>query len=153
MAKKVITKKATKKVVVKKVPLKKSFSKKPDMPKLLEIFREIKKLMKVYEPPMNARVDIEGKYDLWSEKEIETFGRKYDAMSFVAIIIQTGYVGFYYMPVYAKPEMKKDMSEEFVKSLKGKACFHIRELNPQIKKDIQKALKLGFDGYKKRGWV
>lgn len=142
-----------KKAAVKKEVVKRSVSKKPDMPKLLGIFNEIKKLMKVYEPPMNARVDIEGKYDLWSEKEIEAFGRKYDAMSFAAIIIQTGYVGFYFMPVYGKPEMKKDFSEAFIKLLKGKACFHIKELNPGIKKDIQKALKIGFNGYKKLGWV
>lgn len=157
MAKKIITKKpAVKKAKAsadKKVVLKKSVFKKPDMPKLLHIFNEIKGLMKVYEKKLNSRVNIEGKYDLWSEKEVEAFGRQYDSMYFAGIIIQSGYVGFYYMPVYGEPEMKKLFRPEFAKLLKGKSCFHIKDLDEPLKKDIKDALKMGFDRYKKLGWV
>jgi hypothetical protein len=137
----------------KAAPLKRSSSPKPDMPKLLEIFGSLRKLMKKYEPPMNARVDIEGKYDLWSEKAIETFGRRYDAMSFVSIVIQGGYVGFYYMPVYCNPEMAKSLSPDLMKLLKGKACFHVKSLNKDLEQDIKTALEIGFKDYKSRGWV
>lgn len=124
------------------------------MPKLLDIFRRIKTLMKPYEPPYNARVDIEGRYDLWSEKTIQAFNREYDAMHFAAIIIQSGYVGFYYMPVYGEPEkLKKLLGEDLMKLLKGKACFHVKELTPLLEAQIKQALKVGHRAYKERGWV
>ena len=38
---------------------------------LLEIFNAMKKVMKPYEKGnIKARIDIEGKHDLWSEKKI-----------------------------------------------------------------------------------
>ena len=98
-AAKKLVKKAVKKASVKKETVKKLVFKKPDVPKLLDIFNTIKKEMMPYSPPFNVRINIEGKYDLWSEKDIEAFGRKYDSMMLAAIIIQSGYVGFYFLPL------------------------------------------------------
>lgn len=109
--------------------------------------------MKLYEPPFNARMDIEGKYDLWSEKKIEAYGREYDAMSFATIIIQTGYVGFYYMPVYSNPAIGKSIHPTLMKLLKGKACFHIKALDADMEKHMKDALEKGYRCYKERGWV
>lgn len=109
--------------------------------------------MKKYEPPMNARADVDGKYDLWSEKPIEAAGRKYDAMSFAAAIIQSNYVGFYYMPIYCNPGIAKSLSPALMKLLKGKACFHIKSLDEALEKDIKEALEKGFKEYKSRSWV
>jgi hypothetical protein len=151
-AKKVV-KKAVKKAPVKKETVKNSVFKKPDVPKLLDIFNTIKKEMMPYSPPFNVRINIEGKYDLWSEKDIEAFGRKYDSMMLAAIIIQSGYVGFYFLPIYETPALKEKFSPAFVKLLKGKSCFHVKELNDEILNEIKKALKIGFEAYKKKGWI
>lgn len=143
-----------KKAAAKKTaPVKRSSSPKPDMPKLMAIFGQIKKLMKRYEPPLNARVDIEGKYDLWSEKTIQAYGREYAAMSFATIIIQSGYVGFYFMPVYSCPDMKKAMKPELLKLLKGKACFHVKSIDDETEAQLKDALHKGFKKYKELGWV
>lgn len=149
MAKKAIVKKAP----AKKVALKKTISKKPNVPLLLEVFKEIKGIMKEYESKLNVRINIEGKYDLWSEKDVEAFGRSYDSMYFAGITIQGGYVGFYFMPIYCDPELKKEFSADFLKLLKGKSCFHIKKLDEATLKEIKKALKIGYAFYKKRNWV
>lgn len=146
-------KKSAKKTAVKKETVKKSVFKKPDVPKLLDIFNAIKKVMMPYSPPYNVRINIEGKYDLWSEKDIEAFGRKYDSMMLAAIIIQSGYVGFYFLPIYENPSLKDKFSPAFVKLLKGKSCFHVKELNDEILSEIKKALQVGHDAYKKKGWI
>ena len=69
---------------------------------LLDIFNAIKKEMKPYEKGhIKARIDIEGKYDLWSEKPgMQAIGKTRNEMSFVTIILQSSYVGFYYMTIY-----------------------------------------------------
>ncbi|PZF72787.1 DUF1801 domain-containing protein [Taibaiella soli] len=122
---------------------------------LLEIFQAVKKEMKPYEKgTIVARFDIEGKYDLWSEKKgINTYGRIRDEVAFAAAIVQSTYVGFYFMPVYSSEEIKSKMPEELMKLLKGKACFHIKKNDPEIMKQIGKALKMGHAGYDKLGWI
>jgi len=59
------------------------------------------------------------------------------------------------MPVYTDAELKKEdvFGPELLKLLKGKSCFHVRALDEKLEKQIEKALKLGFELYKKRGWI
>jgi hypothetical protein len=120
---------------------------------LFEIFRNIKKLMKKYEPPFKSTAFSDTRYELWSKKEVEIAGRKRREIYFAGLIIQGKYVGFYYMPIYAEPGLKKLLKPELLKLLKGKSCFHIKEQNEIIVKQIEDALKTGFNAYKKRGWI
>ncbi|HLO71964.1 MAG TPA: hypothetical protein VK167_13890 [Flavipsychrobacter sp.] len=121
---------------------------------LLAIFEAVKKEVKPYEKgTVKARIDIQGKYDLWSEKPVEAFGRKYPAMAFASVILQSGYVGFYFMPIYGSDKVKETIPPELLKTLKGKACFHIKTTDKELMKQIKQALKTGYDAYKKQGWV
>lgn len=121
---------------------------------LLEIFEAVKKEVKPYEKgTIKARIDIQGKYDLWSEKPVEAFGRKYPAMAFAAVILQSSYIGFYFMPVYGSEKVKEAIPPDLLKTLKGKACFHIKSTDKELMKQIKTALKIGYEGYKKQGWV
>lgn len=120
---------------------------------LLEIFNAIRPLMKKYEPPFTARADYEARYDLWSEKELVIAGRKRKDVYFAGLIIQSNYVGFYYMPVYSSPDMKKFFKPELLSTLKGKSCFHIRTIDKKLIRQIKEALEKGYKLYKQRGWV
>jgi len=120
---------------------------------LSEIFHSIKKLMKKYEPPFESMSDYDSGYELISKKEVEIAGRKRKEIYFAGLIIRSKYVGFYYMPVYAKPEVKKVFKPGLLKLLKGKSCFHIKNLDAELIRQIDVALKLGFGIYKKNGWV
>ena len=117
------------------------------------IFQKIKKLMKRYEPPLNARSDYDSRYELWSVKDVGIAGRKRKEVWFAGLIIQSSYVGFYYMPVYAKPKLKTVFKKELLSKLKGKSCFHIEELDKTLHTQIKEALEIGFTLYKKHGWI
>ena len=100
-----------------------------------------------------ATSDFESRYELVSKKEVFFAGRKRPEVYFGAAIIQSDYVGFYLMSVYADPKLTKQMPAELMKTLKGKSCFHIKTLDATLKKQIAEALKLSFEFYKKQGWV
>ncbi len=119
----------------------------------LTIFKDIQKLLKKYEPPMTAVSDFEGRYELVSKKAVVIAGRKKPEVYFAAAIIQSSYVGFYLMSVYASPTMIKKIKPELMATLKGKSCFHIKRLDASLKRQIADALTLSFDYYKKQGWV
>lgn len=117
---------------------------------LVKIFKKIKKLIKKYEKPLKPKFNLDSKYDLWSFKDVTIAGRERKEVYFVGLIIQSSYVGFYYMPVYAEQELKKFFKPELLSLLKGKSCFHIKELNPKLEKQIEQALKKGYQLYKKK---
>jgi hypothetical protein len=119
----------------------------------LAIFKEIKKMLKKYEPPMTAVSDFESRYELVSKKDVVAFGRKRKEIYFGAAIIQSNYVGFYLMSVYANPELTKKIPAELMATLKGKSCFHIKKLDTTLKQQIAQSLAMFFEFYKKQGWV
>jgi hypothetical protein len=120
---------------------------------LVEIFQRLKKLLKSYENPLVPKFDLDSKYDLWSKKDLEIAGRKRREVFFAGLIIQSSYVGFYYMPVYTETSLKDVFKSELLKLLKGKSCFHIKTLDDELENQIAFALKKGFDLYKTRGWI
>lgn len=123
-------------------------------PELVNIFNGIKALMKPYEKgSLKVRGEKAGMYNLVSEKAIEVAARKRDEVYFVTILVQKGYVGFYFMPIYANTKLGGVLKPGLMKCLKGKACFHIRKKDVELLKQIDHALKIGYDDYKKRGWV
>ena len=114
---------------------------------------ELIALLANYAPPFALRQDDKGGYHLWSEKDVVIDGRKRSEVFFASVIPQKGYVGFYYMPVYAEPEMKAMFAPELLSLLKGKSCFHIRQLDRALTKQIRDALASGYTMYRERGWV
>jgi hypothetical protein len=69
------------------------------------------------------------------------------------LIIQKGYVGFYFMLVYAETDLKLVFAPKLLKLLKGKSCFHIKKLTPELLDQIRSALQVGYAAYQARGWV
>ncbi|MDP3721201.1 MAG: hypothetical protein Q8R09_01965, partial [Anaerolineaceae bacterium] len=90
------------------------------MENLDEIFNRLKEILKNYQPPFSSKADDESHFDLWSVKDLVIEGRKRKEVYFAGLIIQKAYVGFYYMPVYAEPEIKEFFKPELLSRLKGK---------------------------------
>lgn len=170
-ASKKAVKKTTSKVVKKVVEVKKAAAKaKPEkakkeptikyadksggQPQLVPIFESIKQMMLPYEKKKLKMIGGHGgMLCLISQKTVVIEGRKKDEVWFAGILVQKGYVGFYYMPVYAAPDIKKVFKPELLKCLKGKSCFHIKKEDPVIMDQIKESLKIGYEMFKERGWV
>ena len=121
--------------------------------KRAEIFAQLKELLVKYNPPFEAKIDNERWYDLYSIKDLVIEGRKRKEVFFASLIIQKSYVGFYFMPVYVETELKGIFQPELLRLLKGKSCFHIKQLDAALLGQIEAALKTGFELYQQRGWA
>lgn len=117
------------------------------------IFETLKKELAVYQPPFQPKNDTERYFDLWSFKDLVIEGRKRKEVYFAGVVGYKDYVGFYFMPVYASPEMKALFKPELLKLLKGKSCFHVKKLNEELILQIRQVLAEGFAQYQKSGWV
>jgi hypothetical protein len=120
---------------------------------LQAIFGAIKPLLQAYQPPLIPKTDAERYFDLWSNKPVVIDGRKKKEVFFAGLIIQKAYVGFYYMPIYAETDLKTVFKPELLRLLKGKSCFHVKKLDEELLRQIEAALKIGIELYRRRGWV
>jgi hypothetical protein len=120
---------------------------------LLPLFEEIKELLAPYAEHLTVRKDEPGYFDLWSEKDIEIDGRRRSEVFFCGSIIQKSYVGFYFMPLYADQERSLLFGPDLLARLKGKSCFHLKELTPEVREQVRDALAAGWRLYEERGWV
>ncbi len=120
---------------------------------LVKMYNQLKTILKKYEDPLKSKFDLDSKYDLWSFKEIEIDGRKRKEIYFAGLIIQSSYVGLYYMPVYTDTTLKDVFQPELLNLLKGKSCFHVKKLDEKLLSQIDKALSIGYQLYQKRGWI
>lgn len=167
-AKKAAPKKAAPKKSVKKVakaakPVKKKEAtinikyadKSAGQPELVVIFDAIRKMVLPYanKRALKLHENTGGQFNLVSHKPVTIAGRERNELWFISALVQKGYVGFYYSTIYMQDHIKKEFSPEFMKCLKGKACFHIKKNDPLIMDNIKKAIKIGFDDYVKKGWI
>ena len=118
-----------------------------------EIVNDIRGLLEKHAPPFEVRRDAKGGLHLWSVKDILVEGRKKKEIYFAGVVPQKGYVSFHYMPVYTNPEQKAILSPELLALLKTKSCFHVKQLDPAMKRHIRAALASGYKIYQQRGWV
>lgn len=132
-------------------PKKRSLPKQQD--NRLEIFRQLKKILSEYAPPLTAVSDFEGRYELVSKKPVEFMGRKKPEIYFGGAIIQGNYVGLYLMHVYVSPEHLKQIAPDLLKTLKGKSCFHMKTIDNNLIKQIEAAVKDGIGCYRKLGFI
>ena len=122
----------------------------------VDLYTEIESLLKPYGEKLIARtgtVKNKRDYHLWCSGPIELMGRKYPEIGFASVIEQKNYVGFYLMSIYCNTALKKQLSAELLRLLKGKSCFHVKQLTPDLKRDISHALKVSYEGYRKMGWA
>ncbi|MEX6686483.1 hypothetical protein QTN47_03205 [Danxiaibacter flavus] len=123
-------------------------------PELVPVFNKLVELLSPYEKGSIIKVGgKEGQISLISKKEIEVAGRKRPEQYFASALVQKGYVGFYFMPVYSDTDIKEVFKPELLKLLKGKSCFHIKKADEEIYKQIKDALKMGYKIYKDRKWI
>ena len=120
---------------------------------LLPLFEELRALLEPYAEHLTVRRDEPGYYDLWSERPVEIDGRRRNEVVVAGLIIQKSYVGFYFMPVYADGDLTSVFAPELLAALKGKSCFHLKRLTPELAADVSAALAAGYALYEERGWV
>jgi len=120
-----------------------------------DLYPEVENLLKPFAKNFTVRTGMvrnKRDYNLIVDRPIEVGGRKRDCLYFASVIDQKGYVGFYFTLINNQPAFKKYLSD-LLKVQKGQSCFHIRKLTPELRAEIKSALNMGFDYYKKQGWL
>jgi hypothetical protein len=134
--------------------------KKPATPDpLTAVFDSLEKLFRRHSPPFTLTSGkIRAKRDLHLTVPNAVivpgaYGGKPVAIDMASLILQKGYVGFYFMPIYLDPSLKKKISPALLSLLKGKSCFYFKKLDPSLLPAIEFALKEGRTLFQSRNWL
>lgn len=129
-------------------------------PQALEsVYRQLRELFQEHAPPFKLCTgQVRGKSDahLVAPQPVVipgSYGGKPRPVTMASLILQKGYVGFHYVPVYMEPRLRAELSPKLVKLLKGKSCFHITKLDEGLRKDVEHALEQGRKYFQGRGWM
>jgi hypothetical protein len=131
----------------------------PKAESLQDVYQSLHTLLSRYAPPFKTTDGkVKGKKDLHlvvpeAVAVPGAYGGKPTAVAMASIILQKSYVGFYFMPIYMKPALGKKLSPALKKLLKGKTCFQIKKLDPNLLSHVDAALNEGVKCFKERGWV
>ena len=88
-----------------------------------------------------VHVDKPGDYQLCSSTKTDRIGRP---LFVAAVQTKKSYVSLHLMPVYACPELVKELSPSLKKRMQGKACFNFTTIEPEHVKELSALTKKGF---------
>ncbi len=118
-----------------------------------EILASLKKILSKYSKSLKVTKDSEKGYELYGKKSVTAFNKQFDGMYFATATIKSGFVGFYFFPIYTHPKEFIGLPSEIRKCLKGKSCFHFKKFDKELEGQIKDMVKQGYELYKKTGWV
>ena len=97
-----------------------------------------------------------------NEKKFEVAGtiptmqgkQKVDGHYFASVIPKPKDVRLYFFPIYTQvQQFEGTLSETLQKFLKGKSCFHIKHLTPELETEIKALIDKGIACYQEDGLV
>jgi hypothetical protein len=83
-------------------------------------------------------------------KEAMQGKQKVDGFYFASIMPKPKDVRFYFFPLYTHVDRFK-LSPDLQKMLKGKTCFHIKQLNDDLKEEIRAMIESGVKIFQEQG--
>ena len=103
-------------------------------------FEKLKTILKPYEAKLIVVHDTDNNYYLDTRYVMKNKQRLF----FAAVRAGKAYVSFHLMPVYASPDLLKDMSPELRKRMQGKSCFNFKTVDEKLFKELEKITASGF---------
>lgn len=115
---------------------------------LNEIEATLRGILKSHVPNLKARKDEKNVLELCGKKETMQGKQKVDGYYFGSVVPKPKDIRLYYFPIYTHPT-EFTPSDELKKCLKGKSCFHIKKLSPELEKEITDMVAKGVGLYDK----
>ncbi|MCF8277258.1 MAG: hypothetical protein K9J17_11040 [Flavobacteriales bacterium] len=119
---------------------------------LKEIEETLRAILKAQQPKLRIRKDEATVLEMCGTKEVMQYKQKVDGFYFASVVPKPKDIRLYYFPIYTHPS-EFSLSEELQKALKGKSCFHIKKLSPEMEKEIGEMVKKGVELYAKEEFI
>lgn len=101
---------------------------------------------------LKATTDTATKYEVSGTIETMQGKKKVDGIYFSTVAPKPKDIRFYFFPLYTHADHLKDtLSDELNKALKGKTCFHIKSISPEMQVELKSLVAKAVKLYQKDG--
>ncbi len=114
---------------------------------LKEIESFIMNALKAHCPPLKIRTETGGHFEVAGTKETMQGRKKVDGYYFASIVPKPKDIRFYFFPIYTHADAYPELSAPMKKCLKGKSCFHIKQLDESLQKELTEMIDRGVHLY------
>ena len=112
----------------------------------------LKDALSKHTPPLQNRVNSDTNFEMAGTKPAMQGKKKVDGYYFASVMPKPKDIRLYFFPIYTHPD-QFELSPELDKCLKGKSCFHIKKLSPEMQKEIEELIERGVKVYEKEGLI
>jgi hypothetical protein len=109
-------------------------------------------LLTAHQPTLQVRVHNEKNFEVAGTIPAMQGKKKVDGHYFASVMPKPKDARLYYFPIYTHVE-SFSLSPELQKYLKGKSCFHIKKLSPELEEEIAAMIQKGVELYQKDGLI
>ena len=102
-------------------------------------------------PSLRVTKDTDAAFEVTGTVPCMQGKAKVEGMYFGSVMPKAKDCRLYFFPIYTDPERFVDLAAPVRKYLKGKSCFHIKNVTDENKADIEKMIGLGMEIYKEKG--
>jgi hypothetical protein len=117
---------------------------------LTEIRSTLQNILKSHLPPLQVRVDSDANFEVSGTKPAMQGKQKVDGFYFASVVPKPKDIRLYFFPLYTHVEQFGELSAELKKCLKGKTCFHIKKLSPEMETEIRQMVEKGVELYREQ---
>jgi hypothetical protein len=111
-----------------------------------ETFKTLRDIFKPFERDMVVLYDTDSNYCLTTKHIM----KNKQPLWLGGVRRGKAYVSYHLIPIYACPELQKNMSPELKKRMQGKSCFNFRSVDPQLFKELSAITKAGVAKFKQK---
>jgi hypothetical protein len=115
----------------------------------LTVFEKLKPILESYAADMTVVDDSEGNYYLDTTHIMDNKKPLY----FGSVSIRSKYVSFYLMPVYVRPELLDDISDDLRARMQGKSCFNFKRVDDDLFAELAALTRAGHQSYVDQGFI
>ncbi|MGB0862382.1 MAG: hypothetical protein ACPG19_05025 [Saprospiraceae bacterium] len=117
-----------------------------------EIQSTLHNLLKQHEPTLQVRVHSEKTFEVAGTIPAMQGKKKVDGHYFATVMPKPKDARLYYFPIYTHVD-EFSLSPELKKQLKGKSCFHIKKMSPELEEEIAAMIQKGVELYQRDGLI
>ena len=102
---------------------------------------------------LQVRKETDTNFEVAGTIEVMQGKQKVDGHYFASVVPKPKDIRLYFFPIYTHVDHYGELSPELKKALKGKSCFHIKKLSPEMETEIAAMIAKGEDLYHKDGLI
>lgn len=117
-----------------------------------ELYSKVFDLLKKQSPPLRIRKSTDEMAEFCGTKERMQGKQKVDGYYFGSVVLKPKDVRLYFFPIYTHVD-EFQLSTDLKKMLKGKSCFHLKNMDVKLLEEVGEMIKKGVRIYEKEDLI